>query len=74
MLSFRAITWNEVKEFIRQYPDLTNREIALGLEAQQSDVTQLTVLMTKAGELDTRNIKLAPHHQRLSRIHRVRGE
>lgn len=50
-----AITWNQVLDEIKRAPEpISNKRLAELLEANRSDVSQLTRMMANAGEIERR--------------------
>lgn len=56
----KAITWDELKEFIYSMPtnEFSNSDLSGHFKADQADVAQLARLMAKAGVLSCRQTKL----------------
>jgi hypothetical protein len=55
MTKYNPVTWDKVKEFIRhheKHSGVVNLDIATSLGAKYNDVSLLTNLMFKAGEIN----------------------
>jgi hypothetical protein len=58
VIHYKPVTWDGVKALLKERGvAMSNRQIADALDADRQDVSNLTALMTKAGELRARHVK-----------------